>query len=298
MTKLIECPRDAWRGLKKMIPTEIKIQYINQLIAAGFRHVDVASFVSPSAVPQMADAESVLAGLERRQGVELIGIVVNSRGAERAIATERITTLGYPYSVSPQFLKRNQNQSTREALTELNTIRSAAQSNDLGLVVYISMAFGNPYDDPWSIVDTLEECSRLADLGVTQLSLADTVGTASVGVVTDLCSAVTTKHPEIEVGLHLHTRADRADELVQAAYAANCRRFDGAIGGQGGCPFAQDDLVGNVATETLLRVLAQLGAELPVLDSLEEINRMSDQIAATYSTDANPISPSYTFQRG
>ncbi len=287
MTKLIECPRDAWQGLRKLIPTEVKIQYLNRLIVAGFRHVDVASFVSASAVPQMADAESVLAGLEMRPGVELIGIVVNSRGAERAIATERITTLGYPYSVSPQFLNRNQHQSPREALAELKLMRSAAQTNGLGLVVYVSMAFGNPYGDPWSVAQTVEACGQLADLGVLQLSLADTVGAASVGVVTDLFSAVVAKHPEIEVGLHLHTRADRADELIRAAYAANCRRFDGAIGGHGGCPFAQDDLVGNVSTQTLLRVLEQLRAELPALHSLEEINRMSDHIAATHTTDAD-----------
>lgn len=286
MIKLVECPRDAWQGLPKLIPAETKAQYLRMLMNAGFRHIDAASFVSSTAVPQMADAETVLASLDVPEGVELIGIVVNERGTQRAVATRRITTLGYPYSVSPTFLEKNQRQTPEESLAQLRAIRAVGADAGLGMVAYISMAFGNPYGDPWSIAQVMESCGVLAECGIAHLSLADTVGLATVDVVAELVGAVIGRHPEMEIGVHLHTKPAAAAALIRAAYDAGCRRFDGAIGGHGGCPFAQDDLVGNMPTEVLLRVLRELGADLPEVGSLDEILTMSGDLAREYGGHA------------
>jgi hydroxymethylglutaryl-CoA lyase len=270
--QLVECPRDAWQGLPAAIPAAAKAEYLRALIAAGFTHIDAASFVSPRAVPQMADSEEALALVDVPDGVEIIGIVVNARGAERAIATGKVTTLGFPHSISAEFLRRNQNQTPEESLAALAAILAAANQAGLGLVVYISMAFGNPYGDAWSIEAVLDACRALAAAGVRQISLADTVGLAAPKKISALFGAVRAGiDAAVEIGVHLHARPHEAAAKIRAAYQAGCRRFDTALAGLGGCPFAQDDLVGNIATESAIAELYGLGAQLSPLQGLSRL---------------------------
>ena len=281
--KLIECPRDAWQGLERYIPTERKVEYLRGLVSAGFRHIDAVSFVSPKAVPQMADSEQVLDQLGPLEDVEIIGIVVNEKGAERAIATERVSTLGYPYSISQTFLRRNQNQSPQENEAVLKRIKAGADEADLTMVAYISMAFGNPYGDSWSERKLAEAAKTIAGIGITSISIADTVGAATPDLVHRVVAAVLRGRGEYEVGVHLHSTRAGATAKVLAAYDAGCRRFDAAIGGLGGCPFAQDKLVGNVPTEEVLRALEQRGMKLPVGDRLSAAIAMNAAISAEFS---------------
>lgn len=280
--KLIECPRDAWQGLKGQIPREIKIDYLQALISAGFKHIDAVSFVSPHAVPQMADSEDVVQQLDPPDDVEIIGIVVNEKGAERAIRTNAVRTLGFPYSVSPTFLENNQSQSLEDAIEELEKIERRAQDAGLGVVVYISMAFGNPYGDPWTVDEVVEAVGLLESEDIQMISLADTVGLASPAQIGELVSAVRTKYDYLEIGVHLHSRSENAAEKVLAAYDAGCRRFDSAIGGLGGCPFAQDALVGNIPTEKVMEALRQRGAELSRFKPLDTLLRVSAELGARY----------------
>ena len=282
LIKIIECPRDAWQGLPLHIPAEVKADYLRLLIAAGFKHIDAVSFVSAAAVPQMADSEKTLEYLDPPDDVEIIGIVVNPKGAERAIKTETVQTLGFPYSISPGFLQRNQNQTPEESLEALEQVGTLAYKAGLDVVAYISMAFGNPYDDPWSIDEVVDACDLLVDSGVTQISLADTVGIATPKLIANVVSDVMAVHDGIEIGVHLHARYEGARELVRAAYNAGCRRFDAAMGGLGGCPFAQDVLVGNLPTEMVLEELSSLGAELPPLSPLDSLQAASAEIARKY----------------
>jgi hydroxymethylglutaryl-CoA lyase len=284
--KLIECPRDAWQGLKGQIPTYIKTDYIQALISAGFKHIDAVSFVSPNAVPQMADSEDVLKELDPPDDVEIIGIVVNEKGADRAISTNAVRTLGFPYSVSPTFLKNNQRQTLEEAIEELEKIEKKAQDAGLNTVVYISMAFGNPYGDPWSLDEVVEAVGLLESQDIQMISLADTVGLASSAQIAELVSAVLAKYDYLEIGVHLHSRPEQAAEKVLAAYDAGCRRFDSAIGGLGGCPFAQDALVGNIPTEKVIEALQQRGAELPRLKPLDTLLRVSAEVGARYTNSS------------
>jgi hydroxymethylglutaryl-CoA lyase len=284
---LVECPRDAWQALPKMIPAEVKADYLRLLIAAGFRHIDAVSFVSPKAVPQMADSEKVLAFLQEAEPalleeVELLGIVVNAKGAERAVNAGGVRTLGFPYSVSPEFLKRNQNQTPEESLDALDGIGQISYMAGFKLVAYVSMAFGNPYGDVWNEDEVVAACELLAESGAEVISLSDTVGLATPDQVASVVRAAIGATTEVEIGVHLHARPGEAAEKIEAAYEAGCRRFDGAIGGLGGCPFAQDALVGNIPTETLLAVLAKLNAPLPSLSSLDELIAASNQFAAKY----------------
>ncbi len=282
--KLIECPRDAWQALVKPIPPEIKADYLRALVAAGFTHIDAVSFVSPKAVPQMADSEQTLAFLDPPDDVEIIGIVVNPKGVERAIETNVVTTLGFPYSISPEFLRRNQNQTPEESIEVLDAIGQAAFQAGLSVVIYISMAFGNPYDDPWSLDEVIAACDLLTDSGFTQISLADTVGLATPQQVSRLVSAVLDNVDEsIEIGVHLHARPEDAAAKIAAAYNAGCRRFDTALGGLGGCPFAQDALVGNIATEIAVAELQRLGADLPKLHPLDNLRAAAAEIERRYS---------------
>jgi hydroxymethylglutaryl-CoA lyase len=284
--KLIECPRDAWQGLKGQVPTEIKVNYLKSLINAGFKHIDGVSFVSPTAVPQMADSEEVLQELDPPDDVEIIGIVVNEKGAERAIATDGVRTLGFPYSVSPTFLERNQRQSLEDALDELEKIDKKAYDAGLKVVVYISMAFGNPYGDPWSLEEVVEAVGILESYDIHMISLADTVGMATPQQVRELVSAVLAKYDFLEIGVHLHSCANQAAEKILAAYDVGCRRFDSALGGLGGCPFAQDSLVGNMPTEIALQALAEHGAALPALKPLDFLLRATTEIGAKYTTSS------------
>jgi hydroxymethylglutaryl-CoA lyase len=283
--KLIECPRDAWQGLKRQIPTERKVEYLRGLVAVGFRHIDAVSFVSPKAVPQMADSEKVLEQLGPLKEVEIIGIVVNEKGAERAIATGAVSTLGYPCSISETFLRRNQAQSPEENQAVLKRIMDRAHEAGLGIVAYISMAFGNPYGDRWSEEKVAEVARIIASMGINSVSIADTVGAAGPELVHRVLAAVLRDCGECEVGIHMHSTRAGAKAKVLAAYDAGCRRFDAAIGGLGGCPFAQDELVGNVPTEEVLRALHERGVKLPVEGRLSAVAAMNAVISDDFSAD-------------
>src|SRR5262249_6443151 len=223
--KMIECPRDAWQGLKHQIPTETKVAYLRALIAAGFKHIDAVSFVSPKAVPQMADSEQVLRQLDPPDDVEIIGIVVNEKGVDRAIATEAVRTLGFPYSLSPTFLRQNQNQSLEEAVEVLEKIKQKADAAGCDVVVYISMGFGNPYGEWWTEEEVVEGVRNISELGIETVSLADTVGLADATKVSRVVGAVAREFgtDELELGLHLHSRPESAAEKILAAYDAGCR---------------------------------------------------------------------------
>ncbi len=282
--KIVECPRDAWQGLQAQLPAEVKASYLRKLIHAGFTHIDAVSFVSPAAVPQVADSEHVLEILDPPDDVEIIGIVVNRKGAERAIATGAVRTLGFPYSISPEFLRRNQHQTHEESLRELDTVRAMADEAGLIVVAYLSMAFGNPYSDAWSVAAMIAGCEQLVRVGIRQISLADTVGLATPGQIAEALREVLATFPEIEFGVHLHARRDEASPRISAAFEAGCRRFDAALGGLGGCPFAQDALVGNIPTEVLLEELGRCGAKLSSLGPLDELIHASAEIAASAGT--------------
>jgi hydroxymethylglutaryl-CoA lyase len=284
--KLIECPRDAWQGLQGQIPAYIKTEYLKALISAGFKHIDAASFVSPKAVPQMADSEEVLKELDPPDDVEIIGIVVNEKGAERAIATQAVRTLGFPYSISPTFLQNNQKQTLEDAVEELEKIGKKAGDAGLDTVVYISMAFGNPYGDLWNINEVIEAVDLLESESIHAISLADTVGMASPAQISEVVSAVLSKYDYLEIGVHLHSRPEQAVEKILAAYDAGCRRFDSAIGGLGGCPFAQDALVGNIPTEKVLEALAQRNVPPPITRSLDALIKATAGIAAKYTSSS------------
>jgi len=281
--KLIECPRDAWQGLKGIIPADLKADYLKALVSAGFKHIDAVSFVSPKAVPQMADSEEVLKELDPPDDVEIIGIVVNEKGVQRAIDTQAVSTVGFPYSISETFLRKNQNQSPEEALEELEKIQKKADDAGLGVVVYISMAFGNPYGDLWSVDEVVDALDLLEAEDLHMISLADTVGLATPQQISDLVGAVLNKYDYLDVGVHLHSRPDQAAEKVLAAYDAGCRRFDSALGGLGGCPFAQDALIGNIPTEKVIEALRKRGAQLPTLKPLDTLLKATGGIAAKYS---------------
>ncbi len=278
--KIIECPRDAWQGLKRQIPTLQKVEYLRRLVDAGFRHIDAVSFVSPKVVPQMADSEAVLEQLGPLEGVEIIGIVVNEKGAERAIATGAVSTLGYPCSISETFLRRNQNQSLAENAAILERIKDRADEAGIGVVAYISMAFGNPYGELWSEEKVAQAAQGITGTGVNSLSLADTIGAAEPDLIHRVLSAVLRDEREFEVGVHLHSTPAGARAKVLAAYDAGCRRFDSAMGGLGGCPFAQDKLVGNVPTEEVLRALRERGLTLPI--DLSKVAGMNSAISGEF----------------
>jgi hydroxymethylglutaryl-CoA lyase len=280
--KLIECPRDAWQGLKRQIPTELKARYLRALIGAGFKHLDAVSFVSPKAVPQMADSEKVLEQIDSPLDVEIIGIVVNEKGAERAIATETVTTLGYPFSISDTFLRKNQNQTPQECYKVLQSIKTKADDSGLNVVVYISMAFGNPYGDPWDEKQLREALTKITGLEIRSISLADTVGVAAPNLISRMLRSVTSEYANYDIGVHMHSTRNDASVKVLAAWDAGCRRIDSAIGGLGGCPLAQDALVGNIPTENVIEALRQRDVELPIGKSLANVLAMNSDIASKY----------------
>jgi hydroxymethylglutaryl-CoA lyase len=280
--KIIECPRDAWQGLPSQIPTEVKADYLRTLIAAGFTHIDAVSFVAPIAVPQMADSEQVLKLLAPLSEIEIIGIVVNEKGAERAIATGAVKTLGFPYSISPEFLRRNQNQTQEQSQNILRSITKLAEDARLNVVAYVSMAFGNPYGEAWSADAVVHACKLLIGFGIRQISLADTVGLATPPQIAETVARSLETGNDAEIGVHLHARPGEAGAKIRAAFEAGCRRFDSAIGGLGGCPFAQDALVGNIPTETLLAQLNEFGAAVPSLSPLDELIQANHEIATKF----------------
>jgi hydroxymethylglutaryl-CoA lyase len=280
--KLIECPRDSWQGLKRQIPTELKARYLNALIVAGFKHIDAVSFVSPKVVPQMADSEKVLEHLNVPDDVDLIGVVVNEKGAERAIAAKAVKTLGYPCSVSETFLRKNQNQTVAESYQVLESIKAKADESGLEMVVYVSMAFGNPYGDPWDENELCQAVGKLVASRIRSISLADTVGVAGPDLIHSVVQLITKRYTDYDIGVHLHSAPGEAEAKVLAAYDAGCRRFDSALGGLGGCPFAQDALVGNIPTESVIAALQDRGIELPISKSLADVLAINSLIASDY----------------
>ena len=264
------------------IASEAKAAYLRKLIDAGFMHIDAVSFVSPKAVPQMADSETVLKNLNPPRNVEIIGIVVNEKGAQRAIATGAVSTLGFPYSVSPEFLHRNQNQTPAESLHILESIARLAKEAGISVVAYVSMAFGNPYGDPHTEDSVVNACRQLTGLGISQISLADTVGLATSAQISETVERAIASAEGAEIGVHLHARRNDPASKIRAAFQAGCRRFDAAIGGLGGCPFAQDALVGNIPTETLIAELTSLGARIPQITALDDLIQASVEIAAKH----------------
>jgi hydroxymethylglutaryl-CoA lyase len=287
--KLIECPRDAWQGLPELIPAQEKARYLKELIVTGFQHIDAVSFVSPKHVRQMADSEEVMTRLlsslpDGSTLPEIIGIVVNEKGLERALAAPGVSTIGYPYSISAYFRRSNANMSRAESRQLVETLKRETKAASKGLVIYISMAFGNPYDEPWGpeiVQDTLD---WLKDIRVDTVSLADTVGTATPELVHELYSKVKDQVAGIELGVHLHSRPENAEVKILAAHAAGCRRFDSALTGLGGCPFAGDELVGNIPTESVLAALVSVGAQAGIDGAkLAKVIGMTNEIRAKYA---------------
>lgn len=252
--KIIECPRDAIQGLHHFIAIEKKIAYIDQLLASNlFDTIDFGSFVSPKAIPQMADTKDVIDGLSLGDSkTKLLAIIANERGALEASAYDKITYLGYPFSISETFQLRNTNATIAESLERVKLIQEICEKTEKQLVLYISMGFGNPYGDVWNAEIVLEWVEKLKQLGIKIFSLSDTVGIASPESIIYLFKNLIPAHPDLEFGAHLHTTPDTWKEKVESAYTAGCRRFDGALLGYGGCPMAADELVGNMPTENLL----------------------------------------------
>jgi hydroxymethylglutaryl-CoA lyase len=278
VVKIIECPRDVWQGLPKVITPEVKAEYLRALIAAGFTHLDAVSYVSKGFMPQMADSALVLEYLDAAADIEIIGLVANAKGAELAVEGGRVTTLAFPYSISPQFLERNQRQTPEEALDQLEQVGELAYKGGQDVVAYVAMAFGNPFGDVWDIDEVVSAVDLLVDSGVAQVSLSDTAGVASAELVRDVVRLVLDVHAGLEVGVHLNARPEDAAAKVRAAYEAGCRRFDASIGGLGACLYAQDALVKNLPTEVLLATLKELGAELQEIEPLEGLIAMSAEL--------------------
>lgn len=270
--KLIECPRDAMQGIEEFIPTRQKVAYINQLLRVGFDAIDFGSFVSPKAIPQLRDTAEVLGQLDPTgTSTKLLAIVANTRGAETAAGFEAITYLGFPLSISETFQQRNTNRSIAEALSTVAEIQDVCVRSGKTLVTYISMGFGNPYKDPYDPDIVARFVDILATLQVTIVSLADTIGVSKPAQIQHLFTQLKREFPSIELGAHLHSNPTTAIEKIEAAYSAGCQRFDGALRGYGGCPMAEDELVGNLATETIYEYLTMKGAA-PKLN-LEEFQK-------------------------
>ncbi|EAS20069.1 hydroxymethylglutaryl-CoA lyase [Nonlabens mediterrranea] len=263
--KIIECPRDAMQGIKEMIPTDLKVQYLQSLLRCGFDTIDFGSFVSPKAIPQLVDTAEVLSKLDlSKTESKLLAIIANLRGAKAACEHPEIQYLGYPFSISENFQMRNTHKTIAQSVELLQEVIDLAQKHDKELVVYISMGFGNPYGDPWNVEIVGEWTEKLYNMGVRILSLSDTIGSSDPETITYLFSNLIPKYPEIEFGAHLHTTPTTWHEKVDAAYKAGCRRFDGAIQGFGGCPMAKDDLTGNMPTEKMVSYFNTVKADTNV----------------------------------
>ena len=291
---LVECPRDAWQGLPDIIPAQEKANYLKALVLAGFQHIDAVSFVSPKHVKQMADSEEVMSRLrdslpDTAQLPEIIGIVVNETGLRRALATPGISSIGYPYSISAYFRRSNANMTRAESRSLVEILKRETKSAGKNLIVYISMAFGNPYDEPWGPEIVQETLEWLKDLRVPTVSLADTVGDATPEEVHHLYNEVKGHVAGIELGVHLHSRPETAEAKILAAYQAGCRRFDSALTGLGGCPFAGDNLVGNIATEDVLATVQKLGVVTGIEPAtLKDLLKLTHELRAKYAHSALP----------
>lgn len=272
MIKIIECPRDAMQGIKTFIPTQVKADYINQLLKIGFDTLDFGSFVSPKAIPQMRDTADVLAALDLTgTKTKLLAIVANRRGAEDACAFDEINYLGYPFSISETFQLRNTNATIAESVERVKEIQDLCTAHGKNLVIYISMGFGNPYGDPWNVETVHRWVDELAELGIHIFQLSDTIGVASPESIAYLFSNLIPAYPKLEIGAHFHTTPSTWREKIETAYNNGCRRFDGAIKGYGGCPMAKDDLTGNMATENLVYFF--LDKQAPMGIDLEQFGK-------------------------
>jgi hydroxymethylglutaryl-CoA lyase len=278
--KIIECPRDAMQGLEEFIPTHLKIRYLNQLLKVGFDTIDFGSFVSPKAIPQMRDTAEVLAGLKLDEtSSRLLAIVANVRGAEEASTHKQISFLGFPLSISETFQKRNTNKTIIEALNSLEEIQNICKRTGKTLVTYLSMGFGNPYGDRYDAEIVTSFVDILVTMEVEVISLADTVGVATADQVRRLFAVLSGQFPAVELGVHLHSNPDTARDKLAAAHNSGCNRFDGAMRGFGGCPMAEDKLVGNIATETIYAYLRELNAAPRLEDSeFQKSMLMADQV--------------------
>lgn len=278
--KIIECPRDAMQGMKDFVPTELKTEYINLLLKCGFDTIDFGSFVSPKAIPQMRDTAEVLKGLNLTETNKLLAIVANERGAEDALQFSEIDYLGYPFSVSEVFQMRNTNATIEESLERVENIQKKVTNKGKKLVVYLSMGFGNPYDEIWNPELVLKWSKVLNEkLGVEILALSDTIGIAKEKDVSDLFKVLKSELKQVEFGAHFHTRPETTNKLIKAAYDAGCRRFDSAIRGFGGCPMAKDDLTGNLPTEALLNWFNDSKIEHPISSqAFDEAYQFSSRI--------------------
>jgi hydroxymethylglutaryl-CoA lyase len=287
--RVVECPRDAWQGLPEIIPAEYKAEYLKELVLAGFRHIDAVSFVSAKHVKQMADSEEVmqkfLASLPpAAEPPEIIGIVVNEKGLERALAAPGVATIGYPYSISAYFRRANANMTRAESRTLVETLNKRTKAASRGLVIYISMAFGNPYDEPWGPEIVEETLEWLKDIRVKTVSLADTAGNATPELIADVFKRANSCVAGIELGVHLHSRPENAEAKILAAYHAGCRRFDSALTGLGGCPFAGDELVGNICTEDVLAAIKKAGGDAGIEQArLSKVLAMTSEIRTKYA---------------
>ncbi|WP_074408123.1 MULTISPECIES: hydroxymethylglutaryl-CoA lyase [Aquimarina] len=282
--KIIECPRDAMQGIKEFIPTEKKVQYIQSLLRCGFDTIDFGSFVSPKAIPQMVDTAEVLSQLDLSDTrSKLLAIIANVRGANDAVQHEAINYLGYPFSISENFQMRNTHKTIAESVATLQEILHIADKANKEVVAYLSMGFGNPYGDPWSVEIVGEWTEKLSKMGVKILSLSDTVGTSSPEIIDYLFSNLIPAYPEIEFGAHLHTTPTTWFEKVDSAYKAGCRRFDGAIQGFGGCPMAKDELTGNMPTERMISYFTTVNAETNIKTlSFESSHNEATKIFSLY----------------
>ncbi len=278
--KIIECPRDAMQGWKHFITTQKKISYINALLKVGFDTIDFGSFVSPKAIPQMADTGEVLKGLNiENTSTKLLAIVANRRGAEAAVAYDKITYLGFPFSISPTFQQRNTNSSIEESLARVEAIQNLCIKNKKKLVVYISMGFGNIYGDEYNETIVLHWVNKMVEIGIEIISMADTVGLATPGQVKAILKTLIPIYPDTEIGVHLHSTVINWKDKVDAALQEGCRRFEGALKGIGGCPMADDELVGNMDTELMIPYFNELNL-LNTLDltALNESSRLAAEI--------------------
>jgi len=276
--KIIECPRDAMQGLKDFIPSEVKADYINQLLKVGFDTIDFGSFVSPKAIPQLRDTAAVLSKLDlSNTDTKLLAIVANKRGATDACQFEEIDVLGYPFSVSETFQLRNTNATIEESLERVEQITELAHKHKKTMLVYLSMGFGNPYGDEWNVEIVQKWADRLVNMGVKVLQLSDTIGVAKPESIKYLFSNLLPEYPDVEIGAHLHTTPTTWMEKIEAAYESGCRRYDGAIRGYGGCPMAADDLTGNMATENMCWYFKKQGAlDLHWEEFLFALNKAND----------------------
>lgn len=264
--KIIECPRDAMQGFSKFIPTDKKINYINELLKVGFDTIDLGSFVSKEKIPQLADTSKVIKSINMNNTTtKLLVIVGNERGANEAVNFDEISYLGFPFSISETFQKRNINSSVKDSLKRLENIQNLCVKSNKKLVTYLSMAFGNPYGDEWSIYIVAHWAEKLLkEFGINILSLSDTIGTSNPNVINWLFTKLINEFPDVEFGAHLHSNASNFNEKIQAAYDAGCRRFDGSILGIGGCPLADDNLVGNIPTEKMIEIFENKSENLSI----------------------------------